>query len=100
MRDGIKLATRIFEPNFDVPYEVLFTRNPYPANTKLLEALYIPFVEQGYCLIIQDCRGTGDSQGKWEPFKNERKDGIDSLKWLNQQGWIKSIATFGRSSSW
>lgn len=99
MRDGIKLTTRIFEPDFGGPYEVLFTRNPYPANIGLLEALYIPFVEQGYCLIIQDCRGTGKSEGKWEPFKNERKDGIDSLKWLNQQSWIKSIATFGRSYS-
>lgn len=99
MRDGIKLKTRVFKPNIDGPYNVLFTRNPYPANTDLNEALYVPLVEQGYCLIIQDCRGTGDSEGNWQPFENERNDGIDSLIWLNNQDWIKAIATFGRSYS-
>ncbi len=99
MRDDVKLNTRIFKPNVDGPYNVLFTRNPYPANVELLEALYLPFVEQGYCLIIQDCRGTGKSEGDWQPFINERNDGIDSLNWLNDQNWVKSIATFGRSYS-
>lgn len=99
MRDDIKLNTRVFKPDIDGPYKVLFTRNPYSANTELLEAIYIPFVEQGYCLIIQDCRGTGESEGDWQPFKNERNDGIDSLNWLNNQKWVDSIATFGRSYS-
>lgn len=99
MSDGTRLNTRIFRPNKSEPYDVLFTRNPYPANETLYEALYIPFVEQGYCVVIQDCRGTGNSEGNWEPFKNERNDGIQSLKWLNRQNWISQIATFGRSYS-
>ncbi|WP_189269877.1 CocE/NonD family hydrolase [Lacticaseibacillus paracasei] len=99
MRDGIKLNTRIFRPNRKEPFNVLFTRNPYPANEKAYEALYLPFVEQGYCLIIQDCRGTGKSEGKWEPFTHERDDGIDALTWIQNQEWIKTVGTFGRSYS-
>lgn len=99
MHDGINLNTRLFIPNADGPYHVLFTRNPYPANEDLCEALYLPFVEQGYCVVIQDCRGTGKSQGIWEPFKNERQDGVDALNWLNEQEWVLDMATFGRSYS-
>lgn len=99
MRDGKALNTRVFIPNIEAPFNVLFTRNPYPANESLYEALYLPFVEQGYCVVIQDCRGTGKSEGLWEPFKNERNDGIDALNWLNDQVWVKAIGTFGRSYS-
>ncbi|AEB07697.1 hydrolase CocE/NonD family protein [Coriobacterium glomerans PW2] len=99
MRDGILLNTRIFLPDSSSPYDVLFTRNPYPANESICEAIYTPFVEQGYCMIIQDCRGTGDSEGLWDPFQNERNDGIDSLNWLQAQDWVRSICTFGRSYS-
>ena len=100
MRDGIKLSTAIYFPNHGEKWPVLFTRNPYPNNKPLLEAIYLPFVEHGYCLVIQDCRGTGDSEGNWEPFTNEREDGIDSLKWLSKQKWMNgNIGTFGRSYS-
>lgn len=100
MRDGVNLCTRVYcSKELSEPYDVLFTRNPYPANLEVCEGLYLPFVEQGYCVIIQDCRGTGESEGQWQPFENERLDGIDSLKWLNEQSWVRSIATFGRSYS-
>lgn len=99
MRDGVDLNTRIFKPTHIEPYDVLLTRNPYPANESLCEALYLPLVEQGYCVIIQDCRGTGGSQGQWQPFENERADSIDTLNWLQEQNWVKTISTFGRSYS-
>ncbi|MFP7493948.1 CocE/NonD family hydrolase [Terribacillus saccharophilus] len=100
MRDGTKLATSIYRPDRGKSWPVLFTRNPYPHNKELLEAVYMPLVEHGYCLVIQDCRGTGDSEGEWEPFINERNDGIDSLRWLTEQEWMNgNIGTFGRSYS-
>ena len=100
MRDGVKLSTAIYFPDKGTSWPVLFTRNPYPHNKSLLEAVYLPLVEHGFCLVIQDCRGTGDSEGKWEPFINERNDGIDSLNWLAKQKWLDGkIGTFGRSYS-
>lgn len=100
MRDGVELNTHIFYPNNDLKeYNVVITRNPYPLNLELYEALYVPLAEQGYCVVIQDCRGTGKSQGKWQPFENERDDGIDTLNWFNEQTWVSQIATFGRSYS-
>lgn len=100
MRDRVKLATTIYFPDKGASWPVLFTRNPYPHNKSILEAVYLPLVEHGFCLVIQDCRGTGDSEGKWEPFINERKDGIDSLNWLIKQKWMNgNIGTFGRSYS-
>lgn len=100
MRDGVKLATTIYFPDKGEEWPVLFTRNPYPNNKTVLEAIYTPLVEHGYCLVIQDCRGTGESEGEWEPFINEREDGIDSLEWLSKQLWMNgNIGTFGRSYS-
>ena len=43
------------------------------------------------------CRGTGKSEGHWEPNTNERPDGRDTLQWLNDQPWAESIGYFGAS---
>jgi len=100
MKDGTKLSTAVYFPRGGSNWPVLFTRNPYAQNKPLLEAVYLPLLSHGYCIVIQDCRGTGCSEGVWEPFINERDDGIDSLEWLSKQPWIDgNIATFGRSYS-
>lgn len=45
------------------------------------------WAKRGYNVIIQGVRGKFDSDGKHIPFENEREDGINTLKWLNQQSW-------------
>ena len=42
-------------------------------------------IEQCCPYATDACRGTGKSEGHWEPNINERPDGRDTLQWLNDQ---------------
>ena len=98
MRDGVELVTQVCVPKGEGPWPCLFTRPSYPTLFKLGAIMNAPWVEQGYAVVIQACRGTAGSGGEWQPFDNERNDGIDALKWLAAQPWMDGrIATFGNS---
>lgn len=100
MRDGVKLATRIILTDHSKDAPVLFTRVPYPDYVKIMVASWSAFVRRGYNLVIQECRGRGKSEGKWEPFVNEREDGIDAVNWLAKENWHNGkIALVGNSYS-
>jgi hypothetical protein len=56
------------------------------------------FAERGYQVVIQSCRGTFGSGGAWDPFRNEKADGLATLKWIAGQPWFSgTLATFGPS---
>lgn len=100
MRDGVHLHTRVYFPNKGDSWPCILVRNPYPHNHALIEASYTQFVKHGYVLVIQSCRGTGQSEGEWAPFVNEREDGIDTVQWLVKQTFQNgNIALFGQSYS-
>lgn len=98
MRDQILLETKVYFPSGDGPWPAILIRYPYPNNEPIYYAAYSHFVEHGYVLIMQSARGTGASEGKWEPFFNERNDGIDTVNWLIKQKWQNgNIGMFGSS---
>jgi uncharacterized protein len=37
--------------------------------------------------IYQDVRGRFESDGKWEPFRNDIEDGYDTIEWVAGQAW-------------
>jgi putative CocE/NonD family hydrolase len=45
------------------------------------------WAKRGYVYIVQDCRGRHDSEGKWDPFMPERRDGKDTIDWIANQPW-------------
>uniref|UniRef100_A0A7S4NF82 Xaa-Pro dipeptidyl-peptidase C-terminal domain-containing protein n=1 Tax=Paramoeba aestuarina TaxID=180227 RepID=A0A7S4NF82_9EUKA len=58
------------------------------------------FCERGYIVLIQDCRGTGDSDGEFDPGFNETRDGKATLRWVRSQPWFQQcpkIGTWGPS---
>lgn len=86
MRDGIKLATDIYRPKAEGKYPVILIRTPY--EKKAMNELDGRFyARRGYVVAAQDCRGRFSSQGVWEPFINEPKDGYDAVEWLASQPW-------------
>jgi putative CocE/NonD family hydrolase len=98
MRDGIMLITKVIVPDTGDQWPTLFMRTPYPMFWAMAATTDIALVEQGYCVVIQSCRGTNGSGGLYEPFENERDDGIDGLQWLAKQSWHDgNIATYGMS---
>ena len=97
MRDGVELSANIFLPKTQGKYPVILIRSPYgKGNEKNSDGLF--YAGRGYVLVSQDCRGKGSSQGRWEPFANERNDGRDTQKWLLEQPWCNgSVGTSGGS---
>lgn len=98
MRDGILLQTCVVVPAGIGPWPTILIRNPYVVIKDMFLALGTIFSKQGYAVVIQECRGTGTSGGKWEPFINEREDGLDTLDWLVIQEWVDgNIGLYGAS---
>jgi putative CocE/NonD family hydrolase len=85
MRDGVKLATDIYLPQVAGRVPVILIRTPYKKEMSEIQGRY--YARRGYAAVIQDCRGRFGSEGVWEPFINEPKDGFDSIEWLAAQPW-------------
>jgi hypothetical protein len=43
------------------------------------------FARHGYNVVIQDVRGRGDSEGEFYPFRHERSDGAETIRWLRKR---------------
>ena len=98
MRDGVKLITKVCVPDSGERWPCLLIRTPYDVFWGMEPINAIPFVEQGYAVAIQFCRGTCGSGGEYNPFEQERNDGIDALRWLAKQPWQDgNIGTYGSS---
>jgi uncharacterized protein len=49
-------------------------------------------------VLLQSCRGTFGSGGRFEPMRREADDGQDTVAWLRGQSWFDGrLATFGAS---
>ena len=97
VRDGVKMKTHIYKPHGAEALPTLFQRSCYPHDGVFYEAYGREFARRGYAYVVQYSRGTGGSEGVWEPNVNERNDGIDAINWLNDQPWVESIGFFGAS---
>lgn len=86
MRDGVKLAANLFRPAAAGRYPVILIRTPY-GKGKELPRNYRIFVERGYAVVIQDVRGRYESEGEFDPFHQEPRDGDDTLNWIGRQAW-------------
>src|SRR3569833_97842 len=97
MRDGIHLnATLYLPPNNPGPAPTLITLTPYIGQTYHDRGMY--FAEHGYPFLTVDVRGRGNSEGKFEPFVNEGRDGYDIVEWLAKQPYCNGkVAMWGGS---
>jgi len=92
VRDGIKLNGTLYKPS-DVqePLPVIFTFTPNIADTYHERGMY--FARNGYIFLGIDVRGRGNSEGDFEPFVNEGRDGHDVVEWLARQPWCNEKVT-------
>ena len=88
MRDGVKLYADVYRPDKPGKYPVLVSRTPY--STERYPNAYtaaVFFSRRGYVYVYQDVRGRHESEGKWEPFRNDLEDGYDTIEWAAKQPW-------------
>lgn len=85
MRDGIRLATDLYLPPLEKAPTII-ERTPY-GRRKRPESL-TGLSRQGYVVVVQDCRGTGDSEPNiWDYYVHEPDDSFDTVEWASQQPW-------------
>jgi putative CocE/NonD family hydrolase len=98
MSDGAVLLADRWHPTMEAGAHppVVLLRSPYGRHQ--LGIVGRLFAERGYQVVIQSCRGSFGSAGRWDPFHHEPADGRDTLAWIESQPWFGgSIATFGPS---
>ncbi len=92
MRDGVKLNATVYRPHEQAgPLPCIFTLTPYIADTYQERSLY--FAQNGYVFALVDVRGRGNSEGKFEPFVNEARDGHDVVEFLATQPYCNGKVT-------
>jgi putative CocE/NonD family hydrolase len=98
MRDGVKLAADVWLPEAPGRYPVLLARTPYMKTSLGLSEWAVYFASRGYVFAVQDTRGRGDSEGEFDAFFSEGKDGYDTIEWLAAQPWSNGrVGTLGPS---
>jgi putative CocE/NonD family hydrolase len=90
MRDGVSLATDIYRPDGDGTFPTLVSRLPY--NKEVGQLVNFSFdvqrgVQAGYAVVVQDTRGRFGSDGEFNPFFDEARDGADTIAWAASQPW-------------
>ena len=98
MRDGVKLYADVYRPRAENRYPVLVVRTPYGVQRDGAHEALIKFAQRGYAVVMNDTRGRYESEGKWEPFRNEAEDGYDTIQWAAKQPWSNGkVASQGGS---
>jgi hypothetical protein len=116
MRDGVRLSTDIYLPSGDGksgvgPFPVLVERTPYGKHNETIRErtaldprpvrrgeIAARFARHGYAVVVQDCRGRYESEGRFKKYLGEAEDGFDTLTWVTQQPWCNGrIGTYGLS---
>ena len=97
MRDGVTLAADLVLPN-ELPAPAVVLRTPYGRGGEMATKRADVFAEAGYCACWVDVRGRGDSDGTFEPYRNDGLDGVDVIAWVAAQDWCDgAVATYGGS---
>lgn len=86
LSDGVTLASDHYYPAGDGPWPTLLMRQPYGRDiaSTVVYAHPIWFARHGYHVVIQDVRGRGGSEGEFYPFRNEGRDGAETISWLRR----------------
>lgn len=85
MDDGVNLKTDHYAPDTKGPHPTILMRLPY--GRRGFGGIAEAYAERGFHVVIQACRGTEKSGGAFDPFANERADGLATLNWIQQQPW-------------
>ena len=86
MPDGIALMTDHYEPLAPGPHPTLMMRLPYGRDG--FANIATAYAERGFNVVMQACRGTEKSGGRFNPLVNERDDGLATLDWIRAQPWF------------
>jgi putative CocE/NonD family hydrolase len=99
MRDGVVLRADLYRPARGGPFPVLVFRTPYGKHSAASsDGVHEKAIARGYAVLMQDVRGRYASGGHFDPYRQERKDGYDTIEWAAAQSWSDGrVGTWGLS---
>jgi uncharacterized protein len=101
MPDGKRLHASLYRPLWSrEALPTVLIRLPY-GRKDYLEAVHgaIFFARNGYAVLVQDLRGTGDSEGEFLPWRDAQQDGSSTLDWITRQPWSNGkVGAYGCSA--
>jgi putative CocE/NonD family hydrolase len=97
MRDGTTLLADVYLPAQPSNQPTVLLRSPYGRGS-VFGRMAQAFAHRGYNTVIQSCRGTFGSEGRFHPFFQESADGIDTVAWIENQPWFAGgLGLYGAS---
>lgn len=99
MRDGVILRANVYRPAGSGQLPALVYRTPYDKDAAAASYdTHLDAVARGYAVLLQDVRGRYASDGLFVPYRNEGKDGHDTIEWAAAQSWSNGVVgTWGLS---
>jgi putative CocE/NonD family hydrolase len=83
MRDGIVLRADVLRPDVPGRFPAILIRTPYGKESEWREDSFpLRAARQGYVVVAQDVRGRYRSQGEFDPYRQEGRDGYDTIEWV------------------
>ena len=97
-RDGVTLAGDLYQPDHDERRPVILIRTPYGKQGYREDSLVRKAVERGFAVFVQDVRGRYASAGEFDPYRQDGRDGSDTVEWAAGQPWCNGrVGTSGLS---
>ena len=109
MRDGVRIALRVYRPDGKGQSPALFAASPYQYEFDTVPAFPLflwretgPvewYVSQGYTYVHADVRGAGRSEGEFGFMDaTEQQDYVELIAWIVQQPWCNGrVGGIGQS---
>jgi putative CocE/NonD family hydrolase len=98
MRDGTVLLANHYYTSRSRNAPTILVRSPYGRTGVFALVFARPFAERGFQVLMQSCRGTFGSGGTFDAFRDDQRDGLDTLEWLKKQPWFTgTLGTVGAS---
>jgi putative CocE/NonD family hydrolase len=74
-------------------------RTPYGKDCTMQRGMFWrQLTPAGYVVVVQDVRGRYGSGGRWDPIRDDGRDGADLLAWIAEQPWSNGkVGTVGTS---
>jgi hypothetical protein len=83
MRDGVVLRADVLRPAREGRFPALLVRTPYGKRSEWSEdGFAMRAARAGYVVVVQDVRGRYRSDGVFDPYRQEGRDGYDTIAWV------------------